>query len=137
VLGAIYVAAQQSSALAWDAPNRLLTWGWTPTHIWGVQFSYFFEYRTGYPFSIVNLEQQLVEQPNSRRFPDYASLNVGLEKKFGFWGYLWAVRLSVINILGRENPDTVVNNIAAPNFGTFSGGQGRAFTARVRFVGKK
>jgi hypothetical protein len=137
VLGAIYVAAQQSGALAWDDPNRLLTWGWTPTHIWGVQFSYFFEYRTGYPFSIVNLERQLVEQPNSRRFPDYASLNVGLEKKFGFWGYLWAVRLSVINILGRENPDTVVNNIAAPNFSTFSGGQGRAFTARVRFVAKR
>jgi hypothetical protein len=137
ILGAIFVAAQQSGPLAWDAPNRLLSWGRTPTHIWGVQFSYFFEYRTGYPFSIVNLEQQLVEQPNSRHFPDYASLNVGLEKKFGFWGYLWAVRLSVINILGRENPDTVVNNIAAPNFGAFSGGQGRAFTARVRFVGKK
>jgi outer membrane receptor protein involved in Fe transport len=137
VLGAIFVAAQQSGPLGWDAPNRLLTWGSTPTHIWGVQFSYFFEYRTGYPFSIVNLQQQLVEQPNSKRFPDYASLNVGLEKKLGFWGYLWAVRLSVINILGRENPDTVVNNIAASNFGTFSGGQGRAFTARVRFVGKK
>src|SRR5262249_8064419 len=134
VLGAIFVATQQSGRLAWDAPNRLLTWGWTPTHIWGVQFSYFFEYRTGYPFSIVTLQQQLGEQPNSRRFSDYASLNIGLEKKFRFWGYLWGARLSVINILGRENPDTVVNNIAAPNFGSFSGGQGRAFTARVRFV---
>jgi len=62
---------------------------------------------------------------------------VGLEKKFGFWGYLWAVRVEAVNILGRENPNTVVNNVAAPNFGTFSGGQGRAFTARLRFVGKK
>jgi hypothetical protein len=137
VLGAIYVAADQSGPLTWDTPNRLITWGWTPTHIWGIQFSYFFEYRTGYPFSVVNSEQQVIGPPNSRRFPAYASLNISLEKKFGFWGYLWAVRVAAINILGRENPDVVVNNVTAPNFGTFSGGQGRAFSARVRFVGRK
>ena len=136
-LGAIFFAPEAAGPLAWDAPNRFLTWGWTPTHIWGMQFSYFFEYRTGYPYSVVDLEQQLVGHPNARRFPAYASLNVSLEKKFGFWGYLWAVRLAVINLLGRENPDVVVNNIAAPNFGTFSGGQGRALTARVRFAGRK
>jgi hypothetical protein len=136
-LGSIFYAAQQPGPVAWDAPNRLLTWGWTPTHVWGVQFSYFFEYRTGYPFSIVNLQQQLVGAPNAARFPGYASLNLGLEKKFGFWGYLWAARIEMVNALSRENPDTVVNNINAPNFGAFSGGQGRAFTARVRFAGRK
>jgi len=31
----------------------------------------------------------------------------------------------------------VVNNIDAPNFGSFAGGQGRAFTLRVRFAGRK
>src|SRR6266851_2977259 len=59
-LGSIFFSAQQSAPLAWDAPNRFLTWGWTPTHMWKIQFSYFFEYRTGYPYSTVNLEQQLV-----------------------------------------------------------------------------
>jgi hypothetical protein len=137
VLGSIFYVAQQTGPVAWDAPNRLLTWGWTPTHVWGIQLSYFFEYRTGYPFSVVNLQQQLVGAPNSQRFPGYASLNLALEKKFGFWGYLWAARIEMVNALARQNPNTVVNNINAPNFGAFSGGQGRAFTARVRFAGRK
>jgi Carboxypeptidase regulatory-like domain len=136
-LGSIFFAAQQSAPLAWDAPNRLLAWGWTPAHIWAMQFSYFFEYRRGYPFSMVNLRQELVGAPNSNRFPSYANLNLALEKKFAFRGYLWAVRGEVVNVFSRRNPDTVVSNVDAPNRGMFSGGQGRAFTGRVRFVGRK
>ncbi|HEY2546516.1 MAG TPA: hypothetical protein VGI46_10650, partial [Candidatus Acidoferrum sp.] len=136
-LGSIFYAAQQSAPVAWDAPNRLVTWGWFPTRIWATQLSYFFEYRSGFPYSVINLQQQLVGPPNSVRFPGYASLNIGLEKKFNLRGYLWAFRLEAVNILDRQNPDTVVNNISAPNFGTFSGGQGRAFTFRGRFLGKK
>jgi hypothetical protein len=136
-LGSIFYAAQQSAPVAWDAPNRFLIWGWLPTHIWAIQLSYFLEYRTGYPFSVINLDQQLVGPANSARFPAYASLNVGIEKKFGFRGYLWGVRVEAVNALGRQNPDTVVNNFDAPNFRTFSGGQGRAFTLRVRFIGRK
>jgi hypothetical protein len=136
-LGSIFYAAQQPAAVAWDAPNRVVAWGWTPTHIWGVLFSAFFEYRTGYPYSAVNLEQQLVSAPNSFRFPAFVNLNLGLEKKFAFRGYLWAVRGMVVNPTDRLNPDSVVNNVDAPNFGSFLGGQGRAFTARVRFIGRK
>jgi Carboxypeptidase regulatory-like domain len=136
-LGSIFYVAQQPAPVAWDAPNRFLTWGWAPTHIWGIQLSYFFEYRTGYPFSVINLDQQLVGPSNSSRFPGYASLNLGIEKKFGFRGYLWAARVEAVNALDRQNPDTVVNNFDAPNFGAFSGGQGRAFTLRVRFIGRK
>jgi hypothetical protein len=136
-LGSIFYAAQQSAPVAWDAPNRLLSWGWAPTHIWGIQLSYFFEYRAGFPFSVINLQQQLVGLPNSSRFPVYSSLNLGIEKKFGFRGYLWGVRVEAVNALNRQNPDTVVNNFDAPNFGAFSGGQGRAVTLRVRFIGRK
>jgi hypothetical protein len=136
-LGSIFFAAQQSAPLAWDAPNRFLTWGWTPTHIWKIQFSYFFEYRTGYPYSIVNLQQQLVGPPNSSRFPDYNNLNLALEKKFAFRGYLWAARIEMVNALNHRNPNVVVSNRDAPNFGQLSGGQSRAYTARVRFAGRK
>ena len=136
-LGSIFYAPQQSGPVAWDTPNRLLTWGWTPTHIWGIHLSYLFEFHTGYPFSAVNLQQQLVGPPNGLRFPAYASLNLGLEKKVAFRGYLWAARVEAVNILGRLNPDTVVNNVDAPNFGSFTGGQSRAFTLRVRFAGRK
>jgi len=56
------------------------------------------------------------------------------------------VRVEAVNILGRQNPDSVVNNIDAPGcsstvrsgcFGAFTGGQSRATTLRVRFVGRK
>lgn len=136
-LGALYFAPQQSSALAWDAPNRVISWGSVPTPLWGILFSYFFEFRSGYPFSAVNQQQFLIGVPNSYRFPDYANLTIGLEKKFRFTGYLFAARVSVINIMGRANPDVVVNNVDAPNFLAFNGGQGRALTARLRFLGRK
>lgn len=140
-LGAMYFAAQQSGPLSWDAPNRLLSWGSFPTPIWGILFTYLFDYHTGYPYSVINQQQFLVGEANALRFPAYASLTIGLEKKFGFSHRVFAVRVAAINILGRQNPDVVVNNIDAigikPAFGTFSGGQGRAFTARLRFVGRK
>jgi Carboxypeptidase regulatory-like domain/TonB dependent receptor len=140
VLGQLYFAAQQGGPLSWDAPNRALSWGTFPTHIWSIDFSYLFEYRTGYPFSVINQQQFLIGAPNSMRFPDYASLNISVEKKFRFGKYLFAVRGSVINLTGRQNPDVVVNNIDAvgvtPAFLTFEGGQGRAFTGRLRFLGR-
>src|SRR5258708_13580154 len=80
-LGSIFYAPQQSGLLAWDTPNRFLTWGWTPTHIWGIQLSWFFEYRTGYPFSVVNPQHKLVGPPNRPRFPRYRPPSPRLEKK--------------------------------------------------------
>jgi hypothetical protein len=140
ILGLLYFAPQQGAPLAWDAPNRAISWGTVPTPFWGIDFAYFFEYRTGYPFSVVNQQQFLIGAPNSLRFPDYASLNISLEKKFRFGKYLFAIRGSVINIADRQNPTVVVNNIDAvgvtPAFLNFSGGQGRAFTGRLRFLGK-
>ncbi len=136
-LGALYFAAQQPGALSWDAPNRILSWGSVPTPIWGVLFTYLFEYRTGYPFSNFNQQQFLVGSANAQRFLDFASLTIGLEKKFGFSHRVFAVRVAAINVLNRQNADVVVNNVDAPNFGLFEGGQGRAITARLRFVGKK
>ena len=140
VLGLLYFSPQQGAPLAWDAPNRALSWGTVPTPFWGIDFAYLFEYRTGYPFSVVNQQQFLIGAPDRLRFPDYASLNISLEKKFRFGKYLFAIRGSVINLTDRQNATVVVNNIDAvgvtPAFLTFFGGQGRAFTGRLRFLGK-
>jgi hypothetical protein len=143
LLGQMFFAAQQGAPLTWDAPNRALSWGTVPTPLWGIDFAYLFEYRTGYPFSVVNQQQFLIGAPNSLRFPEYASLNISVEKKFRFRKYLFAVRGSVINLTDRQNPNVVVNNIDAsapgvvPGFLNFSGGQGRAFTGRLRFLGRR
>lgn len=137
VLGQLYFAPQQYGPLLWDAPNRFLQWASVPTPIWGILFSDFLEYRTGYPYSAVNQQQFLVGVPNSYRFPAYVSLTIGLEKKFTFRDRVFAIRVSFINIFNRQDPDVVVNNVDAPNFGAFMGGQGRATTLRLRFVGRK
>jgi hypothetical protein len=137
ILGSLYFAPQQAGPLFWDAPNRFLTWASVPTPIWGILFTDIFEYRTGYPYSAINQQQFLVGVPNSYRFSSYANLTIGLEKKFTFRDRVFAARLAMVNILDRQNPDVVVNNVDAPNFGTFLGGQGRAFTGRLRFVGRK
>ncbi len=137
VLGALLFSPQKSGPLAWDTPNRLVTWGWAPLPVWEIFFSYFFEYRTGFPFNVINQQLQVVGRPGRQRFPDYLSLNLGVEKTFRFRGYAFAARVAAVNITGRKNPDTVVNNNAASNFLTFKGGQRRAFTLRLRFVGRK
>jgi hypothetical protein len=134
-LNTLVFAPQQPGPLAWDASNRFVSSGWAPVPIWNLLLSYFFEYRTGFPFSIVNEQQQLVGPANSTRFPDYASLNLGIEKRLRLFTRGWAVRLTIINVTGHSNFDSVINNIDAPDFMRFAGGQKRAFTARLRLVG--
>ncbi|HYK88560.1 MAG TPA: carboxypeptidase regulatory-like domain-containing protein [Acidobacteriota bacterium] len=134
-LATLVFAPQQPGPLAWDAPNRIISSGWTPIPFWSLFLSYFFEYRSGYPFSVVNQQQVLVGAPNRLRFPNYASLNLGIEKHFKLLSRVWAVRLTIVNVNGRTNPDSVINNVDSPNFLQFAGGQHRAFTARIRLVG--
>jgi hypothetical protein len=62
------------------------------------------------------------------------SVNLALEKRFRFQGHEWAVRVAGVNITGHKNPDSVINNVNAPNYLTFAGGQRRAFTVRLRLV---
>ncbi len=133
-LASLIFSAQQPGPLLWDAPNRIISSGWTPIPFWGLLLSGLAEYRTGFPFSTINEQQQLVGPANGRRFPEYFSMNLGLEKRFPFKGREWAVRVSAINVTGHNNPDSVVNNVDAPNFLTYAGGQRRAFTFRLRLV---
>jgi hypothetical protein len=131
------LAPQASGPLAWDVPHRVISRGAIQTNIWNLLFSYFAEYHTGFPFSAVNSQYQLTRVPNGFRYPAYFSGNIGAEKRFPFRGYQWAVRLSVINATGHHNYNSVINNVDAANFLMFSGGQARAYTARIRFVGRK
>lgn len=133
-LADLILSPQQAGPLEWDTPNRIVASGWTPIPVWGLLLSGFLQYHTGFPFSIVNQKQQLAGPPNVFRYPNFFSLDLGIEKRFRFRGHEWAVRLSEINITGHENPNSVVNNVDAPNFLTFAGGQRRAFTARLRLV---
>jgi hypothetical protein len=129
-------SSQAGGPLPWDAPDRLLSWGWMPL-IKGFDFAYALDWRDGYPFNVVDQEQRLVGAPNGRRFPSYFSLNLHLERHFRLLGLKWAVRAGFNNATNRENPTVVNNNIDSPQFLSFGGTQHRVFTGRIRFLGRK
>lgn len=137
-------AQQAGGPLRWDAPHRFQTWGWAPLPApsWTlglfrkVTLAYWLETRSGFPFRVVNEEAQLVGAPNSRRFPAYFNLNLHLERRFTFLHHEWAGRAGFNNITNHGNANVVNNNIDSPGFLTFAGGQHRALTVRLRFLGK-
>jgi hypothetical protein len=132
---------QQPGPYTWDTPNRFLSWGYVPFFklpiIHQTEIAYSLETRTGFPFNVTNDQQQLVGPPGSRRFPDYFSLNLFLEKRFHLFGYFWELRGGFDNITGHSNPQVVNSDINSPQFLTFSAFEGRAFTSRIRLLGRK
>lgn len=134
-------SSQASGPYPWDSPNRVISWGLLPFFkmpwIGALDLAYSAEARTGFPFNVVNDQLQLVGRPGSERFPYFFSLNLHLEKRFHALGYDWAIRAGFDNITDRENPGAVNNNIESPQFLTFSDFDGRSFTTRIRFLGRK
>jgi hypothetical protein len=136
------LSGQQPGPYLWDAPNRFLSWGYLPFFNLPVlhkfELAYSAEARTGFPFSLINDQGQLISKVGADRFPYYFSLNLQLEKQFHLFGNYFALRGGFDNITGRCDP-FVVNNIIDPihPLPTFSACIGRAFTSRIRLLGKK
>jgi hypothetical protein len=120
----------------WDTPNRFLSYGLLPL-VKGFDLAYSTEIHTGVPFNVVNDQQRLVGLPASRRFPTWFTLNTHVEKRFHALGYHWAIRGGFNNVTGRKNWIYVNNDINSPDFLTYSVYNGRAFTGRIRFLGRK
>jgi hypothetical protein len=134
-LETLVFSPQESGPLAWDTPNRILSSGWMPGPVWDLFFSYFFEYRSGFPYNQVNEQQQLVGPANRLRFPAFASLNLGMEKRVRVLTRNWAIRLTILNATNNSNYDSVNNNIDSPNFRKLGGGNKRSFNIRIRLIG--
>ncbi|MDA2924852.1 TonB-dependent receptor [Acidobacteria bacterium AH-259-L09] len=130
-----FFGPQAGGPLPWDTPNRLISWGWLPL-LKSFKLAYSLEWRDGYPFSLVNEDQELVGPPNSRRFPAYFSLNVHVERRIHLLGRHWAVRGGFNNLTGRENATVVNNNVDSPGFLTLGAVQGRALVFRLRLLGR-
>jgi hypothetical protein len=141
-------AVQSPGPFSWDTPNRFHTWGWAPLPkrilpkalrflMNNTTAAYLLEYRTGFPFSVVDEEDFLVGSPNSRRYPDYFNINLHLERKFRALHYLWAWRFGYNNLTANLNPNVVNNVQGTPRFLTYGRGQARAFSVRLRLLGRK
>jgi hypothetical protein len=141
-------ALQAPGPLAWDSPNRLRLWGWAPLPnrflpprlrflTRNTTVALLAEYRTGFPFNVVDQGGFLVGQPLSQRYPYYFTANLAIERAFRAMHYLWAWRCGLDNLTGSLNPNTVENVMGTPQFLTFYRGPGRAVDVRLRFLGRK
>src|ERR1039458_8289334 len=102
-------AAQMPGPFAWDTPNRVHMWGWVPLPkrmlprrleflTRNTTAAYLVEYRTGFPFSVVDQQGFMVGGPNARRYPDYFNINLHFERQFRALHYLWAWRFGYNNL---------------------------------------
>jgi hypothetical protein len=141
-------APQAAGPLPWDAPNRFLIWGfapvekaWFPHFLQGIvgetDVQVLADFRSGFPFTAVTEAATLASAPDGLRFPFYGTVNVALERRFPFHGYLWAWRVGVVNALNRANPNVVNNDVNSPAYLTYARGQSRAVDVRLRFLGKE
>jgi hypothetical protein len=132
---------QQSGPLPWDAPNRTISWGWLPVplamlhHRWDIVYTA--TWQTGFPYTTVSANRQVVGAVGAQRFPAYIDLSPGLEWKFHLRGAYFGLRGVLENATDRANPAVVNNVVDSPKFGTFSELQGRSLTARIRLISTK
>ncbi len=135
------LGAQQSGPLPWDTPNRLISWGWLPLELPKLKknwdFVYTVDWHSGFPYTSVDDSDQVVGAAGSRRFPGFISISPGLEWRFHFRGTWFGLRGVMENGTGSTNPAVVNNVVDSPQYGQFSEPLGRAFTARIRVIGRK
>jgi len=137
------LSEQQPGPYSWDSPNRFLSWGYLPFFTLPVlhkfELAYSAEARTGFPFSELTPQQEILGNVGALRYPFYFSLNVQLEKRFHLFHNDWALRGGFDNITGRCDPfvvNPVIDPVSHPA-PTFSGCLGRAFTSRIRLLTRK
>jgi len=111
------------SNLRGDVPNRFLAWG--KMNLPGdLQLLPIIEYRTGFPYAVVNALGDYVGTPNSdrTRFPNYLAADARILKDIKV-NPKYTVRLSVsgFNLTNHFNALSVHSNIADPYYGTFFG----------------
>jgi hypothetical protein len=102
-----------------DAPNRILARG---TLKLPFQFTIvpLLEVRTGFPYSVRDLQQDFVGNRNRLRFPRFISLDTAFIKELRVRDkYTAQFTLSLFNLSDHFNPRNIKANLADPGFGTF------------------
>ena len=121
-----------------DAPNRLLFWG-----DFAVPFNMVVtpvvDYHSGFPFSIVDQDQNFVGPRNAGgRFPRLLTFDLLVMKalKIRFRGkeYKGRAGFTIFNITNHWNPRDVQNNLDSEQFGTFFNSPGRSVRLKFEFV---
>ncbi|MFN0124445.1 MAG: carboxypeptidase regulatory-like domain-containing protein [Blastocatellia bacterium] len=137
------IRRNQYSNLNADMPNRFLMWGYV--HLpWHAHIAPLIEWRTGFPYLTTNAAQNYAGAPNSKRYPNFLSLDARMNREFEINKPVKAilrqtlqnivkvkVSVTVYNLTNHFNPTALHNNIADPASGLFFGQNKRRF--RVDF----
>jgi hypothetical protein len=137
-LRAPVIRANQSGRLGFDTPNRFLFWGNFGLPL-GISALPVLEWHTGFPYSILNEEQNFVGARNGAgRLPSFASLDMQVMKDVSIpvFGkhYKGRVGFKVFNVTNHWNPREVQSNLGSPDFGTFYNSVGRQFRIKFEFL---
>lgn len=128
----------------WDVPHRFVGYGMLPFFnlpiLHKVVMVYSAEARTGLPF-FATIDQGEIAPgypPGTLRLPTYYTVNLQFEKRFRLFNRYWALRGGFNNITNHGNAQLANGVIdSAHPFPTFVDGSGRAFTGRIRFLGRQ
>lgn len=128
------IRPNEYSRLPFDAPNRVLLWGDVRLPF-DLLLSPVVDWRDGFPFSLVDEEQNFVGPRNrGRRFPRFFSLDLQVTKgvTIPFLGKKYRARVGVkiFNVTNHWNPRDVQSNIHSPAFGTFYNSVPRTFRGK-------
>ena len=111
------------SRLAADAPNRWLAWGTVNLPL-GLVASPVLEWRSGFPYSVVDSRYLYVGAPNSASFPAFMALDVIAYKTVTFRERMADVGIQLFNATNRFNPREVYPVAGTRNFGKFTNSVG-------------
>jgi outer membrane receptor protein involved in Fe transport len=125
-----------TSVTDWNTRHRFVSWGYFPIP-WKLSGSYSVEARSGFPYSAVDVLNNIVGGYNSRTMPVHFVTNVSAEKEIPIpFKRRIALRVGVTNLFNRFNPRFVDPNTSSPNFMTFSDSSDRHFVGRIRILKK-
>ena len=115
-----------------DVPHRLLARGRImPTGRW--LFLGIADWRTGFPYSVVNDALDFVGPRNTLRFPNRLHLDLGVERRFRIGKFQPWIGIRAYNALDSFLPVDVQANLGSPAFGTFYNSEYRQLRLQVRF----
>ena len=132
------IRPDEHARLPFDAPNRMLFWGeFALPH--DVVATPVVDWHSGFPFSLVNEQQNFVGPRNEGgRFPSLMTLDLlvtkGLTIPFRGKKYRGRAGMTIFNITNHWNPRDVQINIDSRQFGTFFNSQGLSIRLKFEFV---
>jgi hypothetical protein len=116
-----------------NIPHRFLAWGIVPLAR-GWKLAPVIEHRTGFPYAALDAAQNYAGIPNTRRFPNFFSLDGRVSKDIHYRGHGFQVSFSMFNITNHWNPDSVRLNTADAQFGEFLGQRRRRYRLDFDFL---